>query len=196
MLEQLRSQSARLGTRRLILRAPEPYDAPSVTALMGDWEVIRMLAVPPYPYRLTHAREWLDREKARRAAGESYAFALTRREDAAGFCIGVCALNRRGDGQTHLGFWLGRPFHGQGLMSEAATSVLRFGFTALGLKRVHSGYFRDNDASRRVHEKLGFSVTGEDTMYCVARGAEVPHINLALSRHDWRGPAKPVESVT
>ena len=192
MLEQLRSQSARLGTHRLILRAPESYDAPSITALMGEWEVIRMLAMPPWPYRLSHARDWLAGERARREAGEGFAFAITRRQDPAGFCIGVCSLNRRGDGQTHLGFWLGKPFWGQGLMSEAATSVLRFGFTALGLKRIHSGYFRDNEASRRVHEKLGFSVTGEDMMYCVARKAEIPHISLALSRHDWRGPERPL----
>src|SRR5690606_14577945 len=116
MEQNLRSEGVRLGTPRLILRAPAMSDAPSITALMNDWDVARMLAAPPFPYRLRHAREWLARETARRAEGVSYAFALTRRDDAAGFCIGACVLEQREDGHMHLGFWLGRPFWGRGLM--------------------------------------------------------------------------------
>ena len=194
--EFISPQAARLGTRRLILRAQQMSDAPAITACLQDWDVTKTLARVPFPYRLTDAREWLKGEQERRAAGEAYAFAITRRDDPAGFCIGVCALGQREDGEMNLGFWLGRPFWGQGLMTEAVSSVLRFGFVGLGLARIHSGYFRGNEASRRVHEKMGFAVTGEGPMFCRAQGAELPHIDLALPWHGWRGPAKPVELVT
>lgn len=196
MLEQLRSDAVRLGTPRLILRAPQSGDAPAITSGLNDLEVSRMLATVPAPYRLADARDWLGREKARREAGESWDFIVTRREDPAGLCIGMAGLSRRADGQMHLGFWLARPFWGRGLMTEAVTSVLRLGFTALALRHVHSGYFRDNDASRRVHEKMGFAVTGEDMLYCLARKAETPHISLALSRHYWRRPSNTVTAVS
>src|SRR5690606_19917449 len=53
------SESVRLGTPRLILRAPEMRDAPSITAGLNDFEVASMLARVPAPYRLKHARAWL-----------------------------------------------------------------------------------------------------------------------------------------
>lgn len=195
MSQQLRTQDVRLGTRRLILRAPELRDAPSITACLKDFDVAKMLARVPAPYRLKHARDWLAAEPGRRASGRSHAFALTRREDDAGFCIGICSLERREHGETHLGFWLGRPFWGQGLMSEAVISVLRYGFTALDLEEIHSGYFRDNYASRSIHQKMGFSVTGEDRMYGLARREDVPHVTVSLLRHEWREPAIPVTVI-
>lgn len=195
MLQHLRTEDVRLGTRRLILRAPEMRDAPSITACLKDFDVAKMLTRAPHPYRLKHARDWLDAEPARRASGQARAFAITRRGDDAGFCIGVVSLERRESGRTHLGFWLGQPFWGQGLMSEAVTSVLRYGFTALELDEVHSGYFRDNYASRSVHQKMGFSVTGHDTMHCLARGEDVPHVTVSLLRQEWREPAAPVRVV-
>jgi RimJ/RimL family protein N-acetyltransferase len=192
MERYLRSEEVRLGTPRLILRAPQMWDAPSITALMNDWDVVRMLAAPPFPYRLRHARDWLARETMRRVEGTSWAFALTRREDAAGFCIGACVLEQREDRYMHLGFWLGRPFWRRGLMTEATTSVVRYGFTVLNLPRIQSGYFTDNAASRRIHERLGFTVTSEDTLYCVPRQAETPHVNVTLSRQLWREPVRPL----
>lgn len=192
MLQQLRSQDVRLGAQRLILRAPEMRDAPSITACLKDFDVARMLARVPAPYRLKHARDWLAELPARRQSGQTHPFALTRRDDAAGFCIGLCSLERREDGLTHLGFWLGRPFWGAGLMSEAVTSVIRYGFTALDLREIHSGFFRDNYASRRIHQKMGFAVTGEDMKYCLARKADTPHVTVSLLRHEWREPAAPV----
>lgn len=196
MLQQLRTQDFRLGARRLILRAPEMRDAPSITACLKDHDVAKMLARVPSPYRLRDARDWLAAEPGRRASGAATAFAITRRSDSAGFCIGIVSLERRESGHTHLGFWLGQPFWGQGLMTEAVTSVLRYGFTALDLKEIHSGFFRDNHASRALHAKMGFAITGEDMMYCLARKADTLHVTVSLLRHEWREPAAPVRLAT
>ncbi len=42
----------RLETQRLWLRWPQAADAPALAALAGDWEVARMSAHLPHPYRL------------------------------------------------------------------------------------------------------------------------------------------------
>ena len=56
---------------------------------------------------------------------------------------------------VEIGWRLGRAFWGHGFATEAARAVLRFGFTDCGLDRIISIRHVDNDASRRVMDKLG-----------------------------------------
>ena len=60
------------------------------------------------------------------------------------------------DDECELGYWLGKPFWGQGLIPEAARELLRYAFETLGMRAVWCGYYDGNDKSRRVQEKLGF----------------------------------------
>lgn len=55
-----------------------------------------------------------------------------------------------------MGYWLGRPYWGHGVMTEAATELLRFGFETLGLEAVWCSHYDWNSRSRRVIEKCGF----------------------------------------
>ncbi len=183
----------RLETDRLILRPPEMADADSITEGLNDWDVARMLGAVPFPYRLADAQEWLAAAPVKRASGQVHAFVLAPRPGA-GACIGVTSLALRDHGDIHLGFWLARPHWGRGLMTEAVSAVLGFGFETLDVPRIHSGCLADNPASLRVHLKLGFAVTGGNVLHCCARNAELPHTCLALTRADWRRMTKPVES--
>jgi ribosomal-protein-alanine N-acetyltransferase len=58
--------------------------------------------------------------------------------------------------RAELGYWLAPPLHGQGLVSEAAQAAVRFGFETLGLHKMTVSCLEENEASRRVIEKLGF----------------------------------------
>lgn len=60
------------------------------------------------------------------------------------------------DDECELGYWLGKPFWGQGFMPEAAGELIRHGFEDLGMKTIWSGYYDGNLKSKRVQEKLGF----------------------------------------
>ena len=59
-----------------------------------------------------------------------------------------------------IGYWLGRPYWGRGFMPEAVRAVLDYAFAKLQLELVSCSHFPDNDASRRVIEKLGFRYEG------------------------------------
>jgi RimJ/RimL family protein N-acetyltransferase len=59
-----------------------------------------------------------------------------------------------------LGYWLGLPFHGRGLMTEAAGVAVGCAFARLGLHKVAVSAFTTNPASLRVIEKLGFTRIG------------------------------------
>ena len=60
------------------------------------------------------------------------------------------------DDEGELGYWLGVPYWGNGLIPEAVRRLLERCFTELDLNGVWCGYYDGNDKSRRVGEKCGF----------------------------------------
>jgi len=54
------------------------------------------------------------------------------------------------------GFWVRRSAQGQGIATEAANAMVRYAFSALGMRRVGLTHSEGNEASRRIAEKLGF----------------------------------------
>ncbi len=68
----------------------------------------------------------------------------------------------RGSDEAELGYWLGVPWWGRGIMPEAARRLLRRAFEDLGLKRVWCCYYAGNEKSKRVQEKLGFRYVRTD----------------------------------
>ena len=85
-------------------------------------------------------------------------------------------------GEPTLGYWLGRPFWGRGLMSEAAGGAVDWYFGAYGSAALFSGAFEDNPASLRIQEKLGFEVTGSAPLDCAATGEARPEVKTRLTR--------------
>ena len=91
------------------------------------------------------------------SAPETYAIVLKESGRPVG-SIGLkfhCDLAEKDD-EAELGYAIGVPNWGQGLVPEAAREVLRHAFEDLGLARVWCGHYDGNDKSRRVQEKLGF----------------------------------------
>src|ERR1700678_4623415 len=66
------------------------------------------------------------------------------------------------DGHATRGFWLGLPWQGQGLMTEAAISVNDYCFDVLGFSVLRVPKAVPNIASRRVSEKTGMRVIGTE----------------------------------
>jgi [ribosomal protein S5]-alanine N-acetyltransferase len=70
--------------------------------------------------------------------------------------IGSIALMHSAD--ENRGFWLGIPWQGQGLMSEACEAVTDFWFDVLGFPVLRVPKAVPNEASRRISEKQGMHV--------------------------------------
>lgn len=66
-----------------------------------------------------------------------------------------CDLTEKLD-ESELGYWLGKPFWGNGYMVEAAISLINYGFNELKLNTIWVGHYEGNHKSKRVIEKLGF----------------------------------------
>lgn len=57
---------------------------------------------------------------------------------------------------AEIGYWIGEPFWGRGITTEAVKLITEYGFNNLGLIRIFSEVFAFNKASQRVLEKAGF----------------------------------------
>jgi RimJ/RimL family protein N-acetyltransferase len=94
-----------------------------------------------------------------RADGLSWVFAVKL----AGEVIGVCGLleitPRR---VAEIGYWIGRPYWGRGLATEAVAGTLQFSFDTLALREVFAKCLADNHGSRRVLEKNCFCYAGTE----------------------------------
>lgn len=91
------------------------------------------------------------------------------------------------DTQGEIGYWIGVPYWGLGIMPEAVHEILRYGFTELCLDRIWCAYFDGNDRSRHVQEKCGFKyVETRDNMYWAQINEyKTEHISCII-REEWK----------
>lgn len=94
------------------------------------------------------------------SAPETYAVILKETSEPVG-CCGIMfadslhSANMK-DGEAEIGYWIGKPYWGQGLIPEAVKALLSRCFNDLKLDAVWCGYYEDNIKSKRVCEKCGF----------------------------------------
>lgn len=167
-----------LETERLRLRPVDPGDARRIALLAGDWSIASMTARVPFPYTERDAAEWI----GELGAGEVVA-AIVRRADQGAELIGLVGYTPSSDGRSaELGYWIGRPYWGQGFATEAAAAVVRHCFEQERFDGLTCCHFADNPASGRVIEKLGFVFTGDCAAWCEARRREAPALRYEMPR--------------
>ena len=91
-------------------------------------------------------------------AGTHFHFAV--RDRGTGLVLGVAGFNNETPGTPELHYWIRTDHAGRGLTTEAATALIAWIQGELHVDRVWLWAGRDNAASRRVAEKLGFKHTG------------------------------------
>lgn len=174
-------------TERLLLRPAWPEDWEMILWGIGDERVVRNLARAPWPYLPEHAREFATRSHDPRFP----AFLLTLPEEQGSRLVGCAGLGEKaGRTEVELGYWIARPYWGQGFATEGARGVLEVA-RLLGHARIEGGHYLDNPASGRVLRKLGFQPTGTvKPRDCLARGEKVPCAIYALDLDVGEMPAQ------
>lgn len=165
---------------RLVLRPVRPADAPETAASMTP-EVAAHLLSWPAPMTMGQARARVDHSIAALAAGTGADLAIRRHSD--GRLIGwigarlVEAPRRVGA----IGYWLGRDFHHQGYMREAAHAALPWFVDRLDLAALEAGVQEGNFASQAVLEGLGFQIKTRRRLFSPTRGAAENAIIFAVT---------------
>ena len=177
-----------LETKRLLLRPWEEADAEECYRYAKDPRVGPAAGWPPHK----------DVDETRRVIRELLMrpeiYAIVLKET--GLPIGSIGLHHNDlaskEDEAELGYWIGVPYWGRGLMPEAAREMLRHAFVDLGLARVWCGYYDGNEKSKRVQEKLGFTYQWTTENVPVPQMGETRkgHVNL-LTKEEWLERTKP-----
>jgi RimJ/RimL family protein N-acetyltransferase len=166
-----KTKRPRITTDRLVLRPLADADAGPMTPLADDLGVARMTTSIPHPFKQEMAEGFI----ARMADADSdfeLALAVERGD---GAFMGVVGIHPKDGLAPELGYWIGRPFWGQGYMTEAVTAALAWARDDWGRRVLTSGHFADNAPSSQVLIKADFLYTGEvEQRFSVARGEEAP----------------------
>ena len=88
--------------------------------------------------------------------------------------------------ECEIGYWLGVPYWGQGMMPEAVNLLLHHAFIDLDMQKVWAGYYEGNHRSKRVQEKCGFHYfrTKENVVVPSLHETRTEYVNF-LTRDEW-----------
>ena len=125
-------------------------DNPNIAANLRD--------VFPSPYTREDAAAYVESCIQNEGRGQLY-----RAIEMDGEAVGSISLTRGTDvyrRSAELGYFLGEPFWGRGLMTAAVAAMCREGFGTWDIVRIYAEVYARNTASHRVLEKAGFSLEG------------------------------------
>jgi ribosomal-protein-alanine N-acetyltransferase len=185
---------AEIRGERVWLRHPTMQDYPA-------WAELRALSRQHLtPWEPQWARDELSRSAFRRRlrqvqreARDDQGYAYFIFDETTATLLGGLNIGyvRRGVAQAaSLGYWMGAPHAGRGLMTDAVLAAVQFAFSTLRLNRLEAACLPSNAASARVLEKVGFRLEGRARRYLKIDGRWQDHDLYALLNDDPR-PAPP-----
>ena len=175
-----------METERLLLRRWEDSDAENLYKYASDPDVGPIAGWPPHQ----SIDESLEVIRNVLNGREAYAICLKTDRRA----IGAIELKLNGhtdmterEDECELGYWLGKPFWGQGIMPEAVGEMLRHAFEDCGMQKVWIGYYEGNTKSKRVQEKAGFRYQwrSEDVDVPLMHEKRTGHVS-SMTRDQWQ----------
>lgn len=179
-----------LTIERLILRPWAETDAEDLYRYAKDDRVGPIAGWPP------HSSVDNSAEIIRTVFSVPETYAVCLKEDnraigSIGLMIGTRSDKEIPGTEAEIGYWIGVPFWGKGLIPEAARELIRHGFEDLELDKIWCGWFDGNEKSERVQEKCGFTWhrTRKD-VYCELMGDIRTEQISCLTRNDWLSQSK------
>ncbi len=174
-----------LNTDRLILRRWEENDAEALFKYASD------PAVGPIAGWSPHTSVENSREIIKTVLSEPEIYAVILKETglpvgSIGLKLGKASNIGIPETEGEVGYWIGVPYWGQGLIPEAVREIMRYGFEDLNLEKIWCGYFDGNEKSKRVQEKCGFRYhhTAENVPCAIEGLLRTEHITC-LSKEEW-----------
>ena len=148
-------------TERIHLSEILPSDQAACIEHFKEKEIYDLTLRIPYPYTEADFQAWLEIvEKATMQQGQPVHWAIRDEKE---FLIGGCGFAGLQIGKSHraeIGYWLARPYWGQGIMTAIVRRLCEFAFAELGLVKIEAHVFAGNAASAKVLEKCGFQQEG------------------------------------
>ena len=160
-------------------------DKPALLEHLGTRDVYKTTLNIPYPYTEGDADWWLSRRmEAMRGQLNETTFAI---REGGGKLIGSIGAEGFSPGLSHkaeIGYWLAKPYWGQGVMTETVRAFVDYALTELELLRLTAHVFEGNAASARVLEKNGFKLEGKLRKHFIKDGEFIDARLYGLLKED------------
>ncbi|MDZ8087838.1 MAG: GNAT family protein [Nostoc sp. DedQUE12b] len=147
-----------LETERLLLRETTLQDTEAIFAVFSDPGVTKFHDLDTFT-SIKEAIAVIERRAKRFEQGDAIRWGIVHKQN--NILIGSCGF--RVNPQEHsaeVGYELASTFWRQGIMTEAVSTILQFGFQKMGLRFVIAQVMLENIASKKLLEKLGFHSQG------------------------------------
>ena len=141
-----------IETERLTLKKFGKANKKRLIDLVGDFRVSETLSNVPYPYTNEDAEYWLNSVNS-----NEFKLGIFRNS----ILIGGIGLTPEADGYCEFGYWLGFEYWGKGYATEACSALLNYAKTNTSYKNFKANVYKENTASSKVLEKVGFRQIGE-----------------------------------
>ena len=151
-----------IETERLILREWMPEDREAIQRISDESRITRWLAIGE-PLRAGRVDGFLANQTTNQRELGWCRWAVQLRKPGLGDPkgpVGFCGFGRKFAPDVELGWTLLPAVWKRGLATEAARAALDYGFGTIGFPQVISAVLPDNDAARRVADKLGMRLEG------------------------------------
>lgn len=173
-----------LETPRLLLRGLTQADAPALAAICADREVAAGTLTIPHPYTVEDAHAFIRHIGQQVMSRSGYVWGMESK--ATGALVGDAGLTVNKDHMSaEAGYVVAKEHWGNGYASEALGELMRWGFEALGMHRMHAHCMAWNEASARVMLKAGMLEEGR-LKGAVLKWGRFEDIRVfGLTRDDW-----------
>lgn len=190
-LDKAAINTYRLETERLILQVPVEGDAPALFGLVGGEDRLEVIAglIWDGPDKISDTLGFIRQTQTERYGDSGFHWAIHDRDGMStgkpGIAMGMISLRPSGTrGRGDVGYWLGKPYWGGGLMREALVALLDLSFGDLG--QVEAEIFTSNSRSIRLVESLGMKLEGTVRSSHLKRDEWVDSHIYGILREQWR----------
>ncbi len=188
----------RLDTDRLLIEVPAVEDAPTLFRLVGGEDRFEVTAglIWDGPDQEADTLHFIDQAQTAPYGNHGFNWAIKDRtgdiSGSVGSALGMIGTRPIGDpGRGDVGYWLGKPYWGRGVMTEALTAVLDLCLGELDLNKVEAEVFSFNARSARLVEKMGMRLEGTVRSAHLKRGQWVDAFIYGILREEWRAIRAP-----
>jgi RimJ/RimL family protein N-acetyltransferase len=171
----------KLSGRVVNLREFAPDDAAAVFSIIGDDRVTHWLSFDSRTEDQAHATIAGAIERGQEDPRTEFYLAVTAGETLVGFA----RLAISGTHVGKLGYAIAADHWGHGYASDAAATLVDFGFHQLGLHRISAAIGPENTASIRVAERLGMTLEGRIRDHVFTNGAWRDSLLYSVLEHEW-----------
>ncbi|HMT77951.1 MAG: GNAT family N-acetyltransferase [Saprospiraceae bacterium] len=165
-----------------ILRPWKASDINSLIKYANNWNIAKNLTNQfPHPYTIQDGKAFIEYATK---DDPIHIFAIEVNQEAVGG-IGIHPQSDIFIKNAELGYWLGEPFWGYGIVSKAIKQIIQFGFSTFDIERIFARPYGTNFASQKILEKNNFLLEGRYNNILYKNGEYLDELIYAIRRYNW-----------